>query len=250
MALRYDAIGHGYAANRREDPQLRDQIAAALGEARTVVNVGAGTGSYEPEGRVVVAIEPSQVMVAQRPAGAAPAVRASASRLPLTDDCVDAAMAVLTVHHWDEELDDGLAELRRVARGPIVIVTFDVEVSAQMWLVRDYLPGAVELDRATFPTLEHVADRLGGTVEVQVVPTSRNTPDWTFASFWAHPERVLDPSARASTSGFARADPAVVEPLLAELERDLADGSWDRRNGHLRDLTELDVGMRLVVARP
>ena len=250
MAHRYDTIGHGYAANRREDPQLRDQIAAALGDARTVVNVGAGTGSYEPSDREVVAVEPSFVMLSQRPAGAAPAIRGSAARLPLRTDALDAAMAVLTVHHWDDGLDAGLAELRRVARGPVVIVTFDVEVSARMWLVRDYLPGAAELDRATFPTIDHLADRLGGTVEVKVVPTSRDTPDWTFASFWAHPERVLDPAARASTSGFARADPAVVEPLLAQLERDLSDGSWDRRYGHLRELTELDIGMRLVVARP
>lgn len=250
MAHRYDAIGHGYATHRREDPRVRDQIHSALGDARSVVNVGAGTGSYEPADRSVIAVEPSLVMVSQRPPGAAPVIRATAAHLPLPSGCVDAAMAVLTVHHWDDGLDRGLAELRRVARGPVVIVTFDVEVSAQMWLVRDYLPGAVELDRATFPTLDHLAERLGGTVEVEVVPTSRDTPDWTFASFWAHPERVLDASVRASTSGFARADPQAVEQAMGQLERDLADGTWDRRNRGLRDLQELDVGMRLVVARP
>jgi len=189
-------------------------------------------------------------MIAQRPWGAAPAVRAWASVLPLRDASVDAAMAVLTIHHWDEALDAGLRELRRVARGPVVIVTYDAVVSGRMWLGRDYLPELTALDHVIFPSIDRLADALGGTVEVQVVPTPRDTPDWTLGSFWAHPERVLDETARNATSGLARMAPEVIDRLVADLGRDLDDGTWDRRHGHLRELPELDVGMRLLVARP
>ena len=250
MRARYDDIGHDYAATRREDPRLRARIEAALGDARTVVNVGAGAGSYEPSGRHVVAIEPSDVMAAQRPPHLAPAIRASAGALPLRDRSVDAAMAIVTVHHWDAELQRGVRELRRVARGPVVILTYDAEVSGQMWLMRDYLPEVAELDRRIFPPVELLAEWLGGVVEVAAVPIPRDTPDWMLGSFWAHPERVLDPTARAATSGFARMDPAVVDRVVAAVSRDLAAGTWDRRHGALRTAAEHDAGLRLVVARP
>jgi SAM-dependent methyltransferase len=249
-APRYDTIGRDYAATRREDPVLRERILSALGASRTVVNVGAGTGSYEPRDRYVVAIEPSDVMAAQRPAGLPPAIRASAAPLLLRDDSVDAAMAVLTVHHWDDQLEAGVRELRRVARGPVVILTVDAAVCSEMWLLRDYMPEAAALDQATFPPIDRLAGWLGGTVVVEEVLTSRDTPDWTLASFWAHPERILDDTARNATSGFARMEPAVVDRVVASVRRDLGDGTWDTRYGHLRDLEELDVGMRLVVAHP
>ena len=248
VGARYDEIGHTYGTTRREDPIVRDRIRHALAGARSVVNVGAGTGSYEPRDRHVVAIEPSDVMAAQRPTDLAPAIRASAAPLPLRDESVDAAMAVLTIHHWDDQLEAGVRELRRVARGPVVIVTFDVEVSSDGWLVRDYLPEAAALDRRSFPAIDQLASWLGGSVRVETLPTSRETPDWTMASFWAHPERVLDATARNSTSGFARMEPSVVDRVVHEVERDLASGRWDQRNGHLRDLAEFDAGMRLVVA--
>jgi len=213
------------------------------------VNVGAGSGSYEPRELLVVAVEPSAVMVAQRPQDRACAVRASAGRLPIQDRGVDAAMAVLTIHHWDEELDAGLSELLRVAREAILIVTYDPMVSSRMWLVNDYLPEVGDLDLATFPDIGWLVDRLGGDVEVETVFTARDTPDWTFGSFWAHPERVLDEVARNATSGFARMDTAVVRRVVNDVKRDLEDGSWDRRHGHLRSATEYDAGMRLVVAR-
>lgn len=247
---RYDQIGHGYATTRREDPALRERIHRALADSRTVVNVGAGTGLYEPRDRYVVAVEPSDVMAAQRPADLAPALRGSCAPLSLRDDSVDAAMAILTIHHWDEQLEAGVRELRRVARGPVVIVTYDADVIADMWLMRGYLTEAAALDRATFPPLAQVAAWLGGSVEVETVRTARDTPDWTMGSFWAHPERVLDETARNSTSGFARMSTDVVERVVADVARDLQDGTWDARFGHLRELTELDVGMRLVVARP
>jgi SAM-dependent methyltransferase len=247
---RYDAIGAGYAGTRREDPQVAAAVHAALGDARTVVNVGAGAGSYEPRDRHVVAVEPSDVMAAQRPPGLAPALRASAGALPLRDASVDAAMAVLTIHHWDAERERGVRELRRVARGPVVIVTFDPRVSGRMWLMADYLPEVAALDDAIAPAPETLAAWLGGDVEVRTLPIARDTPDWTLMSFWAHPERVLDAEARAATSGFARMDPAVVARCAAAVERDLASGAWDARHGHLRGLDAYDAGLRLVVARP
>jgi SAM-dependent methyltransferase len=247
---RYDAIGHAYSATRREDPLVLDRIRAALADSRTVVNVGAGTGSYEPRDRHVIAIEPSDVMAAQRPPELAPALRGSAFPLPLRDASVDAAMAVLTIHHWDDQLEAGVRELRRVARGPVVIVTIDAGVSGEMWLLRDYLTEAAALDRATFPSIDQLRDWLGGTVVVETLLTARDTPDWTIASFWAHPERVLDEAARNATSGFARMPAAVVDRVVADVERDLRDGTWDQRHGHLRGRQDLDVGMRLVVAQP
>src|SRR5215212_6759524 len=175
---RYDVIGAEYAVTRREDPRIGTRIHAALGEARTVVNVGAGAGSYEPRDRYVLAVEPSAVMIAQRDPSLPPAIRSGAYPLPLEDRSVDAAMAILTIHHWDEDQERGVRELRRVARGPVVILTYDAEVSARMWLIADYLPEVAELDRRIFPTPEKLARWLGGPVEVQVVPIARDTPDW------------------------------------------------------------------------
>lgn len=244
---RYDAIGAGYATTRREDPAIAAAILRALGDAKSVVNVGAGAGSYEPTDRHVVAIEPSDVMAAQRPAHRVPAVRATAQSLPLRDDSVDAAMSVLSLHHWDDGRELGVREMRRVARGPVVLLTYDAEVSGHMWLMHDYLTEVAALDRRIFPPLADVATWLGGSVEIEAVPLSRDTPDWMLGAFWAHPERVLDESARNATSGFARMDASVVERVATDVQRDLADGTWEARHGHLRDLPELDVGLRLVV---
>jgi SAM-dependent methyltransferase len=247
-APRYDAIGSTYAGTRREDPELRARIHAALGDARTVVNVGAGAGSYEPRDRYVIAVEPSDVMADQRPRELAPAIRASAGSLPLRDGAVDAAMAIMTLHHWDDEREPGVRELRRVARGPVVILTYDPRVSGRMWLAADYVPEVAALDDRIFPPPEAIAAWLGGDVDVQTVLTPRDTPDWMFGSFWAHPERVLDPAVRANTSGFARMDPAAVARAVARLEADLASGAWDARYGELRDLSAYDAGLRLITA--
>jgi SAM-dependent methyltransferase len=249
VAPRYDSIGVGYARVRREDPELRARIIVALGSARTVVNVGAGAGSYEPRHCHVTAIEPSSVMASQRAPDLAPAILATADRLPLCDRSADAAMSVLSLHHWDAAQERGVRELRRVARGPVVIVTYDARICSQMWLMVEYLPEVAALDTQTFPHPERIAEWLGGDVTVEALPISRDTPDWTLGSYWAHPERVLDPEARRATSGFARMPADVVERAVAAVGRDLADGVWDSRHADLRALERLDVGMRLIVGR-
>jgi SAM-dependent methyltransferase len=247
---RYDAIGETYSGTRREDPRLRKRIHAALGDARTVVNVGAGAGSYEPRDRHVVAIEPSDVMAAQRPRELAPAIRATAGALPLRDDAVDAAMALVTIHHWDAEREAGVRDLRRVARGPVVIVTYDPRVSGEMWLAADYVPEVARLDDQIFPVPELVGEWLGGDVSVAPLLVPRDCTDWMFGSFWAHPERVLDPVARANTSGFARMDPDAVDRAVDRLARDLESGAWDARYGELRALDAYDAGLRIITATP
>ncbi len=247
-APRYDGIGQGYARVRREDPRVRARIEAALGDARTVVNVGAGAGSYEPKDRCVLAVEPSDVMASQRSASAAPSIRAFADDLPLRDRSFDAAMSVLSLHHWDSGRERGVRELRRVSRGPVVLVTIDPRVSGAMWLMADYLPEVAELDRRIFPLPEQIATWLGGEVRIEPLLVHRDTPDWALVSYWAHPERVLDADARAATSGFARMPPEVVARVVAAVERDLADGTWDQRHGALRALEEHDAGLRLIVA--
>jgi SAM-dependent methyltransferase len=246
---RYDTIGHGYTQTRREDPRYRTLIHTALADARSVVNVGAGTGAYEPSDRHVIAIEPSDVMAAQRSPDLVPAIRASAGDIPLRNRSVDAAMAILSVHHWNGEQERGVRELRRVAREAVVILTYDATVSAAMWLMADYLPEVAALDLRIFPSPAQLAEWLGGDVRIETVPIPRDTTDWMLGSFWAHPERVLDANARAATSGFARMPTHVVERVVCEVSRDLASGLWDDRYGHLRKLDSLDVGLRLVVAR-
>ena len=251
---RYDRIGAGYAETRREDHRFAARIHAALDGAEAVVNVGAGSGSYEPHDRRVIAIEPSTVMAAQRPSDRAPAVRAWADALPLRDRSVDAAMAVLSVHHWDDAQEQGVREMRRVARGPVVIATVDPEVSATMWLLADYLPEVAELERRIFPTMDRFRRWLGAVTSIETIEIPRDTCDWTLMSFWAHPERVLDPKARAATSGFARTEASIVDRVVRAVRSDLDSGAWDSKHGHLRGLDAYDAGFRLVVhpgdARP
>jgi SAM-dependent methyltransferase len=208
-----------------------------------VVNVGAGAGAYEPRDRWVLAVEPSETMIAQRPPGAAPVVRATAEALPLADATVDAAMAVLTVHHWSD-WRAGVAEMMRVARSRVVVWSFDPEAIDEYWLVRDYLPEIAELDRGRFPPVEEFATALGG-ARVEHVPIPRDCRDGVLAAFYARPERYLDPVVRAGMSPFAVID---AERAMARLADDLRSGAWDARWGHLRDAPELEAGYRLFVA--
>lgn len=246
----YDEIGRGYARTRLEDARFREHIHAALGDARTVVNIGAGTGSYEPRGRHVIALEPSDVMAGQRPSDLAPAIRGTARELPLRDDSVDAAMAVLTVHHWDHEQERGVREMRRVARDAVVIVTYD-PADQRSDVADGRVPPRGRRARPADLPVPGCDRRLAGRRhEGRVHADSRDTPDWMLGSFWAHPERVLDRHARAATSGFARMRPAIVDRVVTALERDLQSGAWDRRHGDLRELAEYDVGLRLIINTP
>jgi SAM-dependent methyltransferase len=244
---RYDAIGQGYAQFRRADPRIEAVIHAALGDARTVVNVGAGTGSYEPTDRPVIPIEPSTIMARQRGDFLPPAVLASAESLPLADDSVDAAMAVLTVHHWSD-WRTGAAELARVSRRRIVILTIEPDAEADMWLFRDYIPEVVARDRREFPPVQAIAAELSETARVITVPVPADCTDGFLLSFWSRPEAVLDAGARAATSGFARMEGDREVQAVSRLAGDLASGEWDRRNPGLRTMPELDVGLRLIIA--
>ena len=241
----YDAIGPGYQAHRRPDPRIAAAIARALGGAATVVNVGAGAGSYEPTDRPVVAVEPSAAMIAQRRPGSPPVVQASATDLPFPDAGFAAALAVLTVHHWPDRAR-GLAELARVARDRVVLLTWD-PATPGFWLVDDYFPEIWAIDRPIFPTLEDLQRRLGP-LEVRPIPVPHDCTDGFLGAYWRRPEAYLDAGVRGAISTFSKIRD--VEPGLARLRRDLADGTWHRRHADLLAQTELDLGYRLVVSRP
>jgi SAM-dependent methyltransferase len=243
----YDASRAAYTATRRPDPRIAAAIERALGDARSVVNVGAGAGSYESPDREVIAIEPSETMRAQRPAGAPEAIDARAEGLPLEDASVDAAMAILALHHWDDPIA-GLRELRRVARGPVVVLTFDPSAAESLWLVRDYLPELAAIDRARFPTIEQTAEALGGNPTVERVPIPHDCRDGFLGAFWRRPSRYLEPAIRPGISTFGELDPDVLERGLDKLRNDLESGAWRRRYGGLLALGELDIGYRLVLA--
>ena len=244
MAARYDAIGRTYTATRGTDPRIAARIWDALGDARTVVNVGAGTGSYEPPDREVTAVEPSAVMIAQRPPGAPPAVQASAEALPFDDGSFDAAMAVLTIHHWSD-FPAGAAELRRVARDRVVVFSWDPAYVARMWLGPDYFPELARQDADGFPSLADQAAALNA--EAHVVPIPWDCRDGFMSAFWRRPDAYLDPTVRAGISTLAKRSEEELAEGLARLRADLASGAWARRHADLLERDELDVGYRLLV---
>ena len=243
----YERAGRDYARSRRADPRIAAAIHAALGDARTVLNVGAGAGSYEPDDRWVLAVEPSATMRAQRPAHAAPAIDGRAEALPLDDDAVDAAMACVTVHHW-QPAAVGLAELRRVARGPVVVLTFALE-HLIAWQ-RELFAEALTLEEPRFPSLDAIAEALGGTTRVEAIPVPGDCVDGFFEAYWRRPEGLLDPFVRASQSMWAVAGPEVEERCVGLLRESLESGAWDRRWGHLRTQDEYPGTLRLVVSEP
>jgi SAM-dependent methyltransferase len=242
----YDRIGASYSYVRRADPRFEAAIWEALGDAQTVLNIGAGAGSYEPKDREVIAVEPSPVMIAQRPATAPPAIQGVAEAIPLEDKSVDATMGVFTMQHWDD-VDHGLAEVLRVTRKRIAFLTLDLDVTAQMWLCRDYLPEVVEHDRKAFPTIAHLQALLRN-VEVETVLVPADCTDGFLVALYSRPEAHLDPNVRRASSTWHRLQPAVIQRGLDQLRHDLDSGEWDRRYGRLRTLDTLDVGLRLVKA--
>ncbi len=241
MTAHYDTIGLTYAAFRRPDPRIAAAIEAALGPVDTVLNVGAGTGSYEPAHRRVTAVEPSIEMIRKRGLSSAKVVQASAENLPFDDCAFDAAMAVLTVHHWQDKAA-GLREVRRVTRGPIVLLTFDP--SLRPWLT-DYLPELATLDEAQFPAMSDYARWLGGSVRVEPVLIPHDCSDGFLYAYWRRPSAYLDAHVRTGSSSFWAID---AEPGLSELRRDLETGEWERRYAALLSLDAYDAGYRLVVA--
>jgi SAM-dependent methyltransferase len=243
----YETVGQGYARNRRADPRIAAAIHAALGDARTVLNVGAGTGSYEPADRWVLAVEPSATMRAQRPPGAEPALDARAEALPFDDGAFDAAMACVTIHHW-QPFDAGLREMRRVARGPVVVFTFALEHLPE-WQ-HDYLAEALAVEHPRFPSLDAIADALGGRTRIEAIPTPGDCVDGFFEAYWRRPEGLLDPDVRASQSMWAVAGPDVERRCIDRLADDLRTGAWDRRWGHLREQDAYPGSLRLVISEP
>ena len=243
----YGEIGQGYAQIRQPDPRIAQAVLDALGDAKTVLNVGAGAGSYEPTDREVTAVEPSESMRAQRPAHLSKAIAATAENLPFPDKSFDASMASVTVHQWPN-LAKGLAEMRRVTRGPVVIMTFDPVPPAAWWL-QDYIPELFEIEARRMPPLDVIATALGGHGEVRTVMVPVDSVDGFGQAFFGRPERVLEVEVRRAMSAWTFVPPERIERFVSELRADLASGAWDERYGHFRTLPEFDGGLRLVVSR-
>jgi SAM-dependent methyltransferase len=241
----YEAHAQGYAAQRRTDPRIAALIHEALGPARTVLNVGAGAGSYEPEDRYVIAVEPSAAMRAQRPANRAPALRAVAESLPLDDRSVDASMATVTVHQWSD-LGRGLAEMRRVTRGPVVVLTFDGDALDRFWLA-EYAPELIDAERQRYPAIARIRSAIGEETVVYTVPIPGDCVDGFTEAFYARPERMLDEHVRRAQSAWSFVSRDAEARFAEKLTADLASGAWDARYGVLRTRPTFEGSLRLVV---
>ncbi|MGW3958535.1 class I SAM-dependent methyltransferase [Amycolatopsis sp. NPDC005003] len=241
---RYDEIGVGYALGRRTDPRWLAPLLSALGPAASVLDVGSGTGSYEPPSRRVVAVEPSAEMIRQRSPEAAPVVRAVAEALPFASGTFDAALAVLTVHHWPD-WRAGLAELRRVASRQVVLA-YDTARHSDFWFVREYVPEVAALERSR-PSAPEIAEYLGA-ASVVPLPVPWDFTDGVFPAYWRRPEAYLDPAVRRSCSALAQTSPAAVTRGIDRLRADLESGRWHADHAELLDLPEWDAGFRLIVA--
>ena len=240
----YDTIGATYTATRRTEPRIAAQVWAALDGARTVLNVGAGAGSYEPPDRDVTAVEPSTVMRAQRPAGTARCVAATAESLPFEDQSFDAVMAFATVHHWQDPIA-GIREMQRVARR-VVVFTCDTSEEAwrrRFWLTRDYLP---EIAASPIGLAPELANAIGARIEPVLIPW--DCVDGFFEAYWRRPEAYLDENVRRGISVWAGVGTDIEHRAVRSLSDDLASGRWAERNGDLLDLESADLGLRLLIA--
>lgn len=244
----YGVIGSGYTTYRQPDPHIAEFIRSALGDAKTVLNVGAGAGSYEPVDRELTAVEPSESMRAQRPSHLPRAIDATAERLPFEDDAFDAAMATFTVHQWSD-LKAGIGEMRRVSRGPVLILSCDPDELERSWLF-DYAPEMIRVEARRYPPMKTISDLLGGTVEVKAVPIPLGCIDGFGEAYYGRPERMLEPGARLANSAWSFVDPSIGERFVTDLGRDLKDGTWDRRYGDLRTQPFFEGSLRLIIGRP
>ena len=241
----YERGGQHYATRRRTDPRIAALVHDALGSARTVLNVGAGAGSYEPDDRYVVALEPSAAMRAQRPAHAVPAVNGVAGDLPFDDDSFDASMAMVTVHQWPDA-HAGLREMRRVTRGPVVVLTFDGDALDRFWLA-DYVPELIAVERLRYPPPKDIGDGLGPGATVSTVAVLRDCLDGFTEAYYARPEAFLDEATRRSQSAWGFVEDGVEDRFVVDLRRDLESGAWDARYGHLRNQEQFEGSLRLIV---
>jgi hypothetical protein len=243
----YNARGQTYAQQRRTDPGIAALVHQALGSARTVLNIGAGAGSYEPTDRHVLAIEPSATMRAQRPAHLTPAIDGVAENLPLDDQSVDASMAMVTVHQWPD-CKKGLSELRRVTRDRIVVLTFDGAALDRFWLV-DYVPELIAAERRRYPAIDFICECLGGKTEVQTVPVPVDCVDGFTEAFYARPERFLDSTVRRSQSAWGFIDATIEDRFVKALSHDLQSGAWDEKYSKWRQQPFFEGSLRLIVSR-
>jgi hypothetical protein len=244
---RYDQTGITYSQTRRPDSRIAAAVDQALGGVESVANIGAGTGSYEPA-PTVVAIEPSRVMIRQRPTGTAPAVQATAEALPLRTGAVEAALAVLTVHHWTD-LAAGITQMQRVARRRVIILTWDHDVIKNFWLLRDYVPAAAETDARLAVPINDLISLLGpDTVSVVTIPVPHDCVDGFGGAYWRRPHAYLDDTVQRGMSLFSMTPKDQVEEGLTRLRRDLSTGEWQRRHADLLQKSELDLGYRLLIA--
>jgi SAM-dependent methyltransferase len=243
----YGTIGSGYTSYRQPDPAIADFLDKALGAAETVLNVGAGAGSYEPVNRPVTAVEPSASMRAQRPAHLTQAIDAVAQALPFADESFDASMATFTVHQWPD-LGAGLAEMRRVTRGPVLILTCDPEILDRFWLT-EYAPEVIQVEARRYPAMTSIEKGLGGNVEIISVPIPLQCVDGFGEAYYGRPERLLDPGARQANSAWSFVDHAVDARFVEDLSRDLQSGTWDKKHGYLRHQPFFEGSLRLLVGR-
>ncbi len=243
----YETKGTGYAVRRRTDPTIESLVHAGLGRSRSVVNVGAGAGSYEPGALAVTAVEPSAVMRSQRRRGCPPVIDAVAEHLPFRDGSFDATMAMVTIHQW-QSVELGLRELRRVSRDRVVILTFDGDVLDQFWLA-DYVPELIEAERHRYPAIDRIRDILGGAVDVTPVPIPIDCTDGFTEAYYARPELFLQRGVRASQSAWGFVSPTVEQRAVEELRSDLESGRWEQRHGDLRRQSTYRGSLRLIVAQ-
>ncbi len=244
----YEQNGADYSVWRQQDPTIAALVRQSLGGAKSVVNVGAGAGSYEPHDLEVTAVEPSASMRSQRPRSRRAAIDAVAEALPFPDDAFDAAMASVTVHQWHDQ-NQGLRELRRVSRGPVVILTFDGEALGRFWLAH-YAPELIVAERSRYPSIDHICEVLGGPATVTAVPIPADCPDGFTEAFYARPEQFLDPAVRRSQSAWGFVSAEDERRTVDRLGHDLETGEWDRRYGSLRTQPKFVGSLRLVVSKP
>ncbi|MCD6066199.1 MAG: methyltransferase protein [Bacteroidetes bacterium] len=248
-AFDYDKLGQKYSGYRQTDPRIAAYVTKALGDAKTILNVGAGAGSYEPSDKYVVAVEPSIVMRSQRNKnGKVPAINAKADNLPFDDNTFDASMAMVTVHHWPD-MDKGLKELRRVTKGQVVIMTFDPNELDNFWNA-NYFPELIAVEKARYPTIEFIERSLGGTCEIVPIPIPLDCVDGFQEAFYGRPEAFLEKEVRLSQSAWGFLPEGVEEKLVKALEDDLKSGAWDKKYGHFRFEPSFTCALRLIISRP